>query len=108
MQIILDDRLGKYGFVLHILTNSRHDVGVQSPVRRCQRHSRRSYLAAGEDAPWEYLCPITRELMVDPVTLSTGQTYDRAPITKWINDGHYTCPVTGNFSSLLKLLSQAS
>lgn len=89
--------------LFHVLSNSCHDVGVQSPVRKCQRHSRRSYLAAGEDAPWEYLCPITRELMVDPVTLSTGQTYDRAPITKWINDGHYTCPVTGNFGSLLQL-----
>lgn len=70
-------------------------AGVQSPVRKCRRQSRRSYIAAGEDAPWEYLCPITRELMVDPVTLSTGQTYDRAQITRWINDGHYTCPVTG-------------
>lgn len=35
--------------------------------------------------------------MVDPVTLSTGQTYDRAPITTWINNGHYTCPMTGRF-----------
>ncbi|XP_073387211.1 uncharacterized protein [Physcomitrium patens] len=69
--------------------------GIQSPVQKCRRQSRRSYLLAGEDAPWEYLCPITRELMVDPVTLSTGQTYDRAPITTWINNGHYTCPVTG-------------
>lgn len=72
-------------------------AGIQSPVSKCRRQSRRSYLSAGEDAPWEYLCPISRELMVDPVTLSTGQTYDRALISKWINDGHYTCPVTGKF-----------
>lgn len=72
-------------------------TGVQSPAHKCRRQSRRSYLSAGEDAPWEYLCPISRELMVDPVTLSTGQTYDRALISKWINDGHYTCPVTGKF-----------
>ncbi|KAL6661468.1 hypothetical protein ACP70R_000852 [Stipagrostis hirtigluma subsp. patula] len=50
-------------------------------------------------APWispEALqCPITLELMTDPVTLATGQTYDRASIKKWIKSGCRTCPVTG-------------
>ncbi|CAL5012325.1 unnamed protein product [Urochloa decumbens] len=40
-------------------------------------------------------CPITLELMTDPVTVSTGQTYDRASIKKWIKSGCRTCPVTG-------------
>ncbi|CAO2201734.1 unnamed protein product [Urochloa humidicola] len=40
-------------------------------------------------------CPITLELMTDPVTVSTGQTYDRASINKWIKSGCRTCPVTG-------------
>ncbi|KAG2578678.1 hypothetical protein PVAP13_6NG116800 [Panicum virgatum] len=40
-------------------------------------------------------CPITLELMTDPVTVATGQTYDRAPIKKWIKSGCRTCPVTG-------------
>lgn len=40
-------------------------------------------------------CPITLELMTDPVTVSTGQTYDRASITRWIKAGCRTCPVTG-------------
>ncbi|CAL5006388.1 unnamed protein product [Urochloa decumbens] len=40
-------------------------------------------------------CPITLELMTDPVTVSTGQTYDRASIKKWIRSGCRTCPVTG-------------
>ncbi|CAD6265484.1 unnamed protein product [Miscanthus lutarioriparius] len=40
-------------------------------------------------------CPITLELMTDPVTVVTGQTYDRASIKKWIKSGCRTCPVTG-------------
>uniref|UniRef100_A0A0D9X7T7 RING-type E3 ubiquitin transferase n=1 Tax=Leersia perrieri TaxID=77586 RepID=A0A0D9X7T7_9ORYZ len=40
-------------------------------------------------------CPITLELMTDPVTLSTGQTYDRASIKRWVKSGCRTCPVTG-------------
>ncbi|XP_047051431.1 U-box domain-containing protein 19-like [Lolium rigidum] len=40
-------------------------------------------------------CPITLELMTDPVTVSTGQTYDRASISRWMKAGCRTCPVTG-------------
>ncbi|KXG35540.1 U-box domain-containing protein 19 [Sorghum bicolor] len=40
-------------------------------------------------------CPITLDLMTDPVTVSTGQTYDRESITRWIKAGCCTCPVTG-------------
>jgi hypothetical protein len=40
-------------------------------------------------------CPITLELMTDPVTVATGQTYDRASIKKWIKSGCRMCPVTG-------------
>lgn len=40
-------------------------------------------------------CPIAMDLMTDPVTVSTGQTYDRESITRWIKAGCHTCPVTG-------------
>ncbi|KAK1296707.1 U-box domain-containing protein 19 [Acorus calamus] len=40
-------------------------------------------------------CPISLELMLDPVTISTGQTYDRASIKRWMRAGNLTCPVTG-------------
>ncbi|GMP21822.1 hypothetical protein CsSME_00000093 [Camellia sinensis var. sinensis] len=44
--------------------------------------------------PDEFRCPISKELMRDPVVLSTGQTYDRSFIGKWLKDGHRTCPQT--------------
>ncbi|KAK1410667.1 hypothetical protein QVD17_37205 [Tagetes erecta] len=44
--------------------------------------------------PTHFRCPISLDLMKDPVTLSTGITYDRESIEKWICDGNQTCPVT--------------
>ncbi|MFS7954495.1 putative U box domain, armadillo-like helical, Zinc finger, RING/FYVE/PHD-type [Helianthus anomalus] len=44
--------------------------------------------------PTHFRCPISLDLMKDPVTLSTGITYDRESIEKWIRDGNQTCPVT--------------
>jgi len=42
-----------------------------------------------------FCCPICYEAMSDPVVLVTGHTYDRDCITRWIGNGHKTCPVTG-------------
>ncbi|GKU94921.1 hypothetical protein SLEP1_g8342 [Rubroshorea leprosula] len=46
------------------------------------------------DIPPVFICPISLEPMQDPVTLCTGQTYERSNILKWFNLGHYTCPIT--------------
>ncbi|KAL2336671.1 hypothetical protein Fmac_011117 [Flemingia macrophylla] len=44
--------------------------------------------------PNEFRCPISLELMKDPVIICTGQTYDRSSIKKWFEAGHITCPKT--------------
>ncbi|KAI3981234.1 hypothetical protein MKX01_041373 [Papaver californicum] len=44
--------------------------------------------------PDDFRCPISLELMKDPVIVSTGQTYERQCIEKWIDAGHGTCPKT--------------
>ncbi|KAL5991077.1 U-box domain-containing protein 45 [Asimina triloba] len=44
--------------------------------------------------PEEFRCPISLQLMYDPVIISSGQTYERVCIEKWFNDGHSTCPKT--------------
>ncbi|KAL6318554.1 hypothetical protein AAG906_000632 [Vitis piasezkii] len=45
--------------------------------------------------PEDFRCPISLELMTDPVTVSTGQTYDRSSIQKWLRAGNIICPKTG-------------
>ncbi|PSR95121.1 U-box domain-containing protein [Actinidia chinensis var. chinensis] len=44
--------------------------------------------------PDDFRCPISLELMNDPVIVSTGQTYERSYIEKWLERGHGTCPKT--------------
>ncbi|XVE66817.1 hypothetical protein DITRI_Ditri08aG0110000 [Diplodiscus trichospermus] len=48
----------------------------------------------GVQVPYHFRCPISLELMRDPVTVSTGQTYDRISIDSWVATGNTTCPVT--------------
>ncbi|GMH02875.1 hypothetical protein Nepgr_004714 [Nepenthes gracilis] len=51
-------------------------------------------LDVGVQIPYHFRCPISLELMRDPVTVCTGQTYDRASIESWVATGNTTCPVT--------------
>ena len=44
--------------------------------------------------PTEYLCPITQELMRDPVSTVDGHTYERAAIERWLSQKR-TSPSTG-------------
>ncbi|KAL2903628.1 U-box domain-containing protein 6 [Bienertia sinuspersici] len=44
--------------------------------------------------PEELRCPISLQLMYDPVIIASGQTYEKICIEKWFNDGHNTCPKT--------------
>ncbi|KAK9027913.1 hypothetical protein V6N11_067734 [Hibiscus sabdariffa] len=52
--------------------------------------------------PREFRCPISLDLMKDPVTLSTGITYDRDSIDKWIEAGNFTCPLTNQVLTSLE------
>lgn len=47
------------------------------------------------EVPSFFVCPISLEIMKDPVTVSTGITYDRESIEKWLfPKKNITCPVT--------------
>ncbi|XP_026402047.1 U-box domain-containing protein 44-like [Papaver somniferum] len=41
-----------------------------------------------------FYCPITKDVMIDPVETSSGQTFERAAIEKWLEDGNSLCPLT--------------
>ncbi|KAK2589010.1 hypothetical protein KPH14_001855 [Odynerus spinipes] len=46
------------------------------------------------EIPHEFLCPITHEIMREPVQCSDGFTYERAAINEWFLCGKYTSPMT--------------
>ncbi|KAF3780331.1 U-box domain-containing protein 9 [Nymphaea thermarum] len=70
---------------------------IERAVRALRGLKHRRTLSQKLDAagvPEQFLCPISSELMKDPVILATGQTYDRVYIQAWLNAGHRTCPRT--------------
>ncbi|XP_020573292.1 U-box domain-containing protein 21-like [Phalaenopsis equestris] len=44
--------------------------------------------------PDHFQCPISLDLMKDPVTAPTGITYDRQSIERWLDMGNSLCPIT--------------
>ncbi|VAI52275.1 unnamed protein product [Triticum turgidum subsp. durum] len=53
-----------------------------------------------QEAAFEaFICPLTKQVMQDPVTIETGQTFEREAILKWFrecrdNGRRPTCPLT--------------
>ncbi|XP_078434266.1 U-box domain-containing protein 9-like [Wolffia australiana] len=70
-------------------------VALKEQKFGCQR-SQGTAMAAGSmiNVPEHFLCPISSEIMKDPVVLATGETYDRTFIQAWLSAGHRTCPKT--------------
>ncbi|KAL8547871.1 hypothetical protein ACS0TY_007256 [Phlomoides rotata] len=44
--------------------------------------------------PEDFICPLSGLLFKDPVTLETGETFEREAITDWFDKGFITCPMT--------------
>lgn len=49
-----------------------------------------------DEIPYLFLCPITHELMTDPVRSPYGHSYQRSAIIEWLhkNGGQNSCPLT--------------
>ncbi|MED6110769.1 hypothetical protein PIB30_045871 [Stylosanthes scabra] len=48
----------------------------------------------GVSIPQYFRCPLSLELMSDPVILASGQTYERQSIQMWLDHGLAVCPKT--------------
>ena len=53
-----------------------------------------SQASEAREVPDDFICPITAEIMTDPVTTLDGFTYERAAITEWLRTKD-TSPKTG-------------
>jgi hypothetical protein len=47
-----------------------------------------------QDIPEDFLCPITQELMINPLMSRTGINYEMSAIMEWISKHNDTCPMT--------------
>nr|XP_043606700.1 U-box domain-containing protein 19-like [Erigeron canadensis] len=101
-------------YCLELLDNSERDLNMLSTLCSFMRYCRgvlfeHSVVENQDDGifrgnnleilsclnPEDFRCPISLELMTDPVIVSTGQTYDRVSIEKWLKSGNLICPKTG-------------
>ncbi|CAL8404644.1 unnamed protein product [Boreogadus saida] len=67
-------------------------VGLRGKVLRKIEELKGVSVCSG--VPDEYLCPITRELMKDPVIAADGYSYEREAIQSWINSRNRSSPMT--------------
>eukprot|EP00249_Psilotum_nudum_P003457 c16857_g1_i2 orf=753-2630(+) len=74
----------------HNKLNSLDNGGVASPLEEA---------AVKEQQLWppEFVCPISNFVMVDPVIVASGQTYERRCIEAWFQLGQRTCMKQGIF-----------
>ncbi|XP_044265114.1 WD repeat, SAM and U-box domain-containing protein 1-like isoform X1 [Tribolium madens] len=89
-----------------ILTLSEEQIcsGLELSEEQAQRLSRElRWLKQDElqisqtkncEIPHEFLCPITHEIMREPVTCSDGFTYEKNAICEWFMSGKYSSPLT--------------
>ncbi|KAL3928057.1 MAG: hypothetical protein SGBAC_012813 [Bacillariaceae sp.] len=50
--------------------------------------------SSSDQVPDGFICPISLELMRDPVMNRNGQTYERKCILQWLHKGNTHCPLT--------------
>ena len=72
--------------LLALLGVAIHVLGKRAQSRCIQMHET-------PDPDVVLMCPITHELMLDPVVTAVGSTYERQPITIWLRT-HSTDPLT--------------
>ncbi|XAR59891.1 Ubiquitin--protein ligase [Bertholletia excelsa] len=90
--------------IVDLLGKFRQNAGLkETPVLEDPMSKRRLEKCRSLLVPHEFLCPITLEIMTDPVIVATGQTFERASIQRWLNSNHRTCPKTGQTLSHLSL-----
>lgn len=68
-----------------------------SPLRKVEVPDALVAAAAANDrrVPPEFFCPITQQIMDDPVMTSDGHSYQRNAILQWFADGNIRSPLTG-------------
>ncbi|KAF3965250.1 hypothetical protein CMV_010542 [Castanea mollissima] len=69
-------------------------VNLVSHIRNCMVKIQRFETRSGVPIPSYFRCPLSSELMLDPVIVASGQTYERSSIQKWLDHGLTICPKT--------------
>ncbi|NXA13228.1 WSDU1 protein, partial [Sapayoa aenigma] len=69
-------------------------LGLRSKVLQKIEELRMTMISGSVPVPDEFLCPITRELMKDPVIAADGYSYEREAMEHWISNRRRSSPMT--------------
>uniref|UniRef100_A0AAA9S228 WD repeat, SAM and U-box domain-containing protein 1 n=2 Tax=Bos TaxID=9903 RepID=A0AAA9S228_BOVIN len=69
-------------------------LGLRSKVLRKIEELRTKVKTLSSEIPDEFICPITRELMKDPIIASDGYSYEKEAMENWISRKKRTSPMT--------------
>ncbi|KAG0725098.1 WD repeat, SAM and U-box domain-containing protein 1 [Chionoecetes opilio] len=71
-------------------------LGHRNKILRLIRRSQDNQMKkeASNEPPSEFLCPITQEMICDPVLCADGFTYERVAMEAWLASGKRTSPMT--------------
>ncbi|NP_001312594.1 U-box domain-containing protein 4-like isoform X1 [Nicotiana tabacum] len=69
-------------------------ITLVSHMHDCFVTTKQSQSCTAVPIPPDFCCPLSLELMTDPVIVASGQTYERAFIRRWIDLGLTVCPKT--------------
>ncbi|OAY32649.1 U-box domain-containing protein 3 isoform X1 [Manihot esculenta] len=69
-------------------------AALLSEIRNCLLKVEFLEPKSGVPVPSYFRCPLSLELMLDPVIVASGQTYERSSIQKWLDHGLNICPKT--------------
>lgn len=94
MVISSGEDLGDCIQTISFLLQKLKDVVIGNPDKDTPEAEKELIKHRSPVIPDDFRCPISLELMKDPVIVSTGQTYERSCIQKWLDAGHKTCPKT--------------
>ncbi|XP_059278448.1 uncharacterized protein LOC132032759 isoform X2 [Lycium ferocissimum] len=82
-------------FIFNRITKAASEQETEEVVLPAQGVDYEDYVERPSiNIPQEFICPLTGLFFEDPVTLETGQTFERASIISWLLKGNRTCPVT--------------
>lgn len=71
------------------------DVIATTEEREKKYFNKRNSLGRQPLEPLQsFYCPITGDIMEDPVETSSGHSFERSAIEKWLADGNNLCPLT--------------
>ncbi|NXR03341.1 WSDU1 protein, partial [Sagittarius serpentarius] len=69
-------------------------LGLRSKILQKIEELRTKTLSVSVTVPDEFLCPITRELMKDPVIAADGYSYEKEAMENWISTKRRSSPMT--------------